>query len=111
MRKAITIAFITLSVYNLCSWKGMDLSFQGQKTEQFYLVWVEFYCTENAKKLAKILKSLRTVRHTVKNLHVFANISGIDCDILQIWIQHAKDFNLKKSTQRKTQKQGFNLTV
>jgi hypothetical protein len=30
-------------VYNLFSWKGMDTSFQGQKTEHFYLVRVKFY--------------------------------------------------------------------
>jgi hypothetical protein len=53
----------------------MDLSFQGQKTEHFYLVWVKFYCMENTKKLAKIKKSPRNVRRTVKKNYTVMKIS------------------------------------
>jgi hypothetical protein len=41
-------------IYIFCSWKAMDLSFQGQKTEHFYLVWFKFYCKGSLKKLLKI---------------------------------------------------------
>jgi hypothetical protein len=61
----------------------MDLSFQGQKTDHFYLAWIKFYSERNTKKLLKIKKSLHTVKRTVKK-HVFANISGTGYDILTI---------------------------
>jgi hypothetical protein len=63
---------ITLQI---CSWKAMDLSFQGQKTEHVYLVWLKFYRTENTKKLAKILKSQHTVWRTVKKIYTVLQIS------------------------------------
>jgi hypothetical protein len=55
MRRAIAIAL--KSIYpQICSWKAMDLSFQGQKTENFCLLWFKFYCKGNTKKLLKIKK-------------------------------------------------------
>jgi hypothetical protein len=36
------MALITQSINKCCCWKAMDLSFQGQKTEQFYLVRFKF---------------------------------------------------------------------
>jgi hypothetical protein len=77
------MTFIIQSIYKFCSWKAMDLSFQRQKTEHFYLFRVKFYCQGNMKKLSKIEKGLCTLRRTVKNLQVFANISGTGCDILK----------------------------
>jgi hypothetical protein len=53
----------------------MDISFQGQKTEQFYLAWFKFYCKGNTKKLLKIKKSPRTVKRTVKKIDTYLQIS------------------------------------
>jgi hypothetical protein len=47
---------IVQSIYKFCSWKAMDISFQGQKTKHFYLVQFKFYCKGNTKKLLKIKK-------------------------------------------------------
>jgi hypothetical protein len=59
----------------ICTWKAMDLSFQGEKTEHVYLVWFKFYCMGNTKKLVKIKKSLCTVKRTVKKIYMFLQIS------------------------------------
>jgi hypothetical protein len=83
MRKAIAMSLIVQLIYKFYSLKTMDLSFQGQKTEQFYLVRFKFFCKVKAKKFLKIKKGTRTVKRTVK-LHVFADISGTGCDILKI---------------------------
>jgi hypothetical protein len=69
------MALIVQSNYKFCSWKAMDLSFQGQKTEQFYLVRFKFYCKGNTKKLVKIKKGSRTVKCTVKKIYTFLQIS------------------------------------
>jgi hypothetical protein len=84
MREATAMALRVQSIYKFCCWTAMDLSFQGQKTKQFYIVQFKFYCKGNMKKLLKIKKGLRTVKHTVKKNHVFADISGTGCDILKI---------------------------
>jgi hypothetical protein len=52
----------------------MDISFQGQKTEQFYLARFKFYCKGNMKKLLKITKSPCTVKRTVKKIYMFLQI-------------------------------------
>jgi hypothetical protein len=44
----------------------MDLSFQEQKTERFYLNRIKFYCKERTKKLHRFKKCSRTVKRTVK---------------------------------------------
>jgi hypothetical protein len=75
MWRAIAMALVVQSLYKFCSWKAMDLSFQGQKTEHVYLVWFKFYCMGNTKKLVKIKKSPRTVKHTVKKIYTFLQIS------------------------------------
>jgi hypothetical protein len=84
MRRAIAMALVVQSLYKFFSWKAMALSFLMQKTEHLYLVWLKFYCMENTKKLLKIKKSPRAVKCTVKNLHILADISGSNCDILKI---------------------------
>jgi hypothetical protein len=53
----------------------MDLSFQGQKTDHFYLIWIKFYSERNTKNLLKIKKSQRTVKRTVKKTYMFLQIS------------------------------------
>jgi hypothetical protein len=75
MRRAIAMALIVQSIYKFCSWKAMDLGFQGQKTEHLYLAWFKFNCKGNMKKLLKIKKGPRTVKHTVTKIYTFLQIS------------------------------------
>jgi hypothetical protein len=82
MWRAIEMAIVVQSLYKFCSWKAMDLSFQGQKAIHVYLLWFKFYCMGNKKKLVKIKKSPCTAKHTV--LHVFPDISGTGWNILKI---------------------------
>jgi hypothetical protein len=69
------MALIVQSIYKFCSWKAMDLNFQGQKTEHFYLVWFKLYCKGNTQKLLKIIKVPCTVKRTVKKIYTFLQIS------------------------------------
>jgi hypothetical protein len=81
----------------------MDLSFQEQKTECFYLIRIKIYGKGCTKKLLHFKKCARTVKHTVrKKISSFLSISGTGRDIskkyLQIWIQQAKGIIQKKIT-------------
>jgi hypothetical protein len=73
---------------------GSQLS-GAKKNRTVLSAWFKFYCKGNTKKLLKIQKGPRTVKHTSKN-HVFGDISGTGCNILKIRIriQQAKGFIL-----------------
>jgi hypothetical protein len=59
----------------------MDLSFQEQKTECFYLIRIKFYGKGCTKKLHRFKKCERTVNRKNK---LFLSISGMGRDISKI---------------------------